>query len=429
MDGFGWLLLKAVIPWILLLKMIPVMIYFERKGSALIGDRVGPNRAFIPGLGLRLAGMVHNLTDVVKLLTKEEFIPNHVSRKLYVMAPMLSLFIALCVGMVIPLTPEMSIMGEAYRIQAVDANMGILFLLAVSSLGVYAVTLAGWASNNKYSLMGGMRASAQMVSYELSMGLAIVGLLMVFGSCSLADMVESQQGTWMAVLPRWGVVLQPFGFVLFLIAGFAETNRTPFDLAEGESEIVGFHVEYGGVKFALFFMAEYIHMVVVALLISTCYFGGYQLPYVDAKTLADPEVAAPLAKALLFGIMIIGGLITLRLLKWHQKNRLVWKDSRKNEGIVLSVLFGLAPVLTALAVYWLWDGSMGQTTGSVFGGLIGFLTLMIKALFFCWLFIWVRWTLPRFRYDQLMSLGWKVLIPVGLLNILLTGILVKLGIW
>lgn len=429
MDGFGWLFLKAAVPWLLLLQMIPVMIFLERKGSAFIADRVGPNRAYVPGLGLRLAGMVHNLTDVVKLLTKEEFVPNHANRRLYVFAPMLALFISLVVGMVIPLTPKMNIFGESYQIQALDADLGILLMLAVSSIGVYAVTLAGWASNNKYSLMGAMRATAQMISYELSMGLAVVGLFMVYGTPNLGEMVEIQGGSFLAVLPRWGIFLQPIGFLLFLIAGFAETNRTPFDMAEGESEIVGFHVEYGGVKFALFFMAEYIHMVVVAMVLSTCFFGGYQVPWISPETLADPENAALLSKGILFGTMVAGILVGLRLLKWHSKNRLLWRDSRKNEGLVLSVLMGFGPALGAVLIYMLWGGELSVTLGSTIGGLVGLATLMAKTLFFCWLFVWVRWTLPRFRYDQLMALGWKILVPLGLANILLTGILIKMDIW
>lgn len=429
MDGFGWLLLKAFVPWFLVLNMLPVMIYLERKGSALIADRVGPNRAFIPGLGLRLAGMVHNLADVVKLLTKEEIIPDHVSRRTYLLAPMLAITVALIVGAVIPLTPVMAFEAGALQLQALDLDLGILFVLAISSVGVYSVTLAGWASNNKYSLMGGLRASAQMISYELSMGLAVVGLLMVFGSTSLGGMVEAQGGQWAKILPNWGVVVQPIGFILFLIAGFAETNRNPFDLAEGESEIVGFHVEYGGVKFALFMMGEYVHMVVIALLIATCYFGGYQVPYVSPEALADPGNASSVARVLLW-ITAIGGAVTgVRLLMWHRANKRVWRDSRKNEGLVLSILLGFGPAITSILLLNTWDGVLGVDGGAVFGGAVGFLALMVKTLFFCWLFIWVRWTLPRFRYDQLMSLGWKYLVPIGLANVFFTGLLVKIGVW
>ena len=430
MDGFGWLLLKAVVPWFVFLQMLPVMIWLERKGSALIADRVGPNRCFIPGLGLRMAGMVQNLADVVKLLTKEEFVPDHVNRRLYSLAPMIALFVALVVGAVIPFTPEMVFDGgRMLRIQAIDANIGLLFVLALSSVGVYGVTLAGWASNNKYSLMGGLRASAQMISYELAMGLSVVGLFMVYGSTSIAKMVELQGESWLWVLPRWGVILQPFGFVLFLIGGFAETNRNPFDLAEGESEIVGFHVEYGSIKFALFYMAEYVHIVVISLLIASCYFGGYQVPFVSTARLADPGVAALTTKVLLWLVILVGAAIGLQLVKWHTRNRKVWKDSRRNEGLVLAFLLGFAPALTAFLALMIWGGAYSANGAAVFGGVVGFLTLMVKALFFCWLFVWVRWTLPRFRYDQLMALGWKFLVPIGLVNILVTGCLVKLGVW
>ena len=428
-EGFGWSLLRAAVPWLLVLQMLPVMIYFERKGSAFIADRIGPNRAYIPGLGLRLAGMVHNIADVVKLLTKEEFVPNHVNRRFYIAAPMLSLIVALMVGAVIPLSPKMQLSGGILQLQAIDAGVGILYVLAISSLGIYSMTLAGWSSNNKYSMLGALRGSAQMISYEIAVGLAICGIFLVYGTTRLDEMVMQQTETAYGFLPRWGILIQPFAFILFLIGGFAETNRNPFDLAEGESEIVGFHVEYGAIKFALFFMAEYVHIVVISLMISTLFFGGYALPYVKPETIADPAVATKIVYGLMIGMLIVGLLLAGRLLKWHQVNKRYWKDTRKNEGLVLTVLFGLAPALTAAAVLYFWDGTLSATAGQVWGGVLGFLVLMAKTIFFCWLFVWVRWTTPRFRYDQLMGLGWKVLIPVGILNIMLTGALVKLGIW
>jgi NADH-quinone oxidoreductase subunit H len=435
-EGFGWTLLKAVLPWFFVLQMIPVMIWLERKGSALIADRTGPNRAFIPGLGLRLAGMIHNFADVVKLLLKEEFVPNHVNRRFYVLAPILSLTVALMVGAVIPFTPKIPVDGGWFQVQAIHAGVGLLYVLAISSLGVYAITLAGWASNNKYSLLGGLRGSAQMISYEIAVGLALVGVFLVYGTVSLDGMVEAQAGLVPEqpshayfILPRWGVFVQPIGFVLMLIGGFAETNRNPFDLAEGESEIVGFHVEYGAVKFALFFMAEYVHIVVISLLIATVFFGGYELPYFSHVSLAKPGAAQVLLYVILIGTLIAGLYFGYRLLRWHGVNRLFWNDSRKNEGAVLSVLFGFAPALTAIIVLWLWGGELSEGAAAIVAGIFGALVLIGKTLFFCWLFVWVRWTTPRFRYDQLMNLGWKLLIPVGIANILLTGLMVKLGIW
>ena len=434
MDGFLAIFLKAFVPWFSVLQLLPVMIFLERKGSALIADRVGPNRAFVPGLGLRLAGMVHNLSDVVKLLTKEEFVPNHANRRFYFAAPMLACFIALVLTAVIPFTPPMALRSGTFQFLTVDAGIGFLYILAISSLAVYSITLAGWASNNKYSMLGGLRGSAQMISYELAMGLAVVGMFMVYGTPRLDGMVAHQTGTAYGILPAWGILIQPIGFILFLIGGFAETNRNPFDMPEGESEIVGFHVEYGAIKFALFMMAEYIHIVVISLLIATCYFGGYELPYmsfgVDGFQSPDNYGTASTVLRVLLGVTVVGAtLVGLRLLKWHGTNRTLWRDSRKNEGLVLAVLAGFGPAVTALVTLLLWGGELGATGVGVLAGVLGFFVLMTKTLFFCWLFVWVRWTTPRFRYDQLMGLGWKVLIPLGLVNIFVTGVLVKIGLW
>ena len=269
-----------------------------------------------------------------------------------------------------------------------------------------------------------------MISYELTVGLAVVGMLMVYGTVDLDSMVQIQgneSAYWL--LPKWGIFVQPIGFLLFLIGGFAETNRNPFDMPEGESEIVGFHVEYGAIKFALFFMAEYIHMVVIALLLATCYFGGYQIPYVSSDTLASPDGAKTALTILMVLTLFGGAFIGFRLLQWHKHNRTIWRDSRKNEGALLAVLLGFGPALSALFGLLLWDRELGEGGAAIVGGLVGFIALMTKALFFCWLFVWVRWTTPRFRYDQLMGLGWKILIPLGLFNILLTGILIALGVW
>ncbi len=241
-PSFGALVLKAAIGWLFVLQMVPVMIWLERKGAAFIQDRIGPNRAFIPGLGLRLAGMVHSLADVVKILFKEDLVPRHVNRFYYLVAPGLAMFTALLVGAVIPYAHPIAFAdGSSFSLQGLDANVGILFMLAVSSVAVYAVALAGWASNNKYSQLGGLRASANMISYEINIGLAIVGVLLVYNSTNLNDMVAHQanvENLALGFLPRWGILLQPVGFILYLVSAFAETNRNPFDLVEGEAELV-----------------------------------------------------------------------------------------------------------------------------------------------------------------------------------------------
>jgi NADH-quinone oxidoreductase subunit H len=431
--GVGALILKAALGWLFVLQMMPVLVYLERKGAAFIQDRTGPNRAYIPGLGLRLAGMVHSLADVVKLLFKEDLVPKHVNRFYYVLAPGLAMFTALIVGAVIPYAHPLEFAdGTIVTLQALDLNVGILFTLAVSSVAVYAVAIAGWASNNKYSQLGGLRASANMISYEINLGLAIVGLLLVYNSPNLNDIVAHQadvEHLALGFLPRWGILLQPVGFVLYLVSAFAETNRNPFDLVEGEAEIVaGFHTEYGSFKFALFFMAEYVNIVIQALLIATLFFGGWQIPYVSHAWLAKPEHAAAIFKILLWLGAIAGVVIGIKLLFWHRKNRERWRDDRAREGIVLSVLLGFLPAVVAMIILGVWSGTLSADGGAIGAAVIEFLTLALKTLFFCWLFIWVRWTTPRFRYDQLMGLGWKILLPIGIANLLVTALLVKAGV-
>jgi NADH-quinone oxidoreductase subunit H len=377
---FGAILLSCGIPWFFVLNMIPPMIFLERKGSAYIQDRVGPERAFIPGLGLRLAGMVHNLADVVKLATKEEIIPRHVHRGLYVAAPVLSMVVALVVGAVIPYAhPIEWADGTRFRIQALDLNVGLLWILACGSVGVYAVALAGWASNNKFGQLGGLRASASMISYEITFGLAVANACLVYQSINLNEMVMAQHGTFLGVLPRWGVFLMPVGFLLFLIAAFAETNRAPFDLAEAESELVaGFHTEYGAFKFALFFMAEYVAIVVQCLAMATLFFGGWQpLPWnlLHHEWLRQPENAALVARAILWAVAAGGAVVGLALLRWHARNRVRWTDARRREGAWLAVLFGFGPAAAALLVLLLWGGVFGPDGAALTCALVQFLSL------------------------------------------------------
>ena len=431
-ERFLGIVIAAFVPWFFLLNMVPPMIYLERKGSAFIQDRRGPERAFIPGLGLRLAGFIHNFADVVKLATKEEIIPRHVERRLYVLAPALSMFIALIVGAIIPFAHPIAFSdGTRFSLQALDVNVGILWMLSASSIGVYAVVLAGWASNNKFGQLGGLRASASMISYAIVLGLSIVNAFLVYSTPNLNGMVEAQYGTWLAVLPRWGVFMMPVGFLLYLFGAFAETNRAPFDVVEAESELVaGVHTEYGAFKFALFFMAEYVAIVVQCLVIVTLFFGGWQpLPWslLHHDWLAQPANAALVATVILFAVLALGLGVGALLLKWHAKNRLRWKDARRHEGLVLAVLFGFGPALGALLALLLWNRELGHDGAAVATAVIEFLSFAAKTLFFCWVFIWVRWTLPRFRYDQLMGLGWKILLPLGIVNLIVTATLIQLG--
>ncbi len=340
------------------LLLVVVMTWVERKGSAYIQDRRGPNRARI--LGMTLGGVFHPLADALKFLFKEDFIPDGANRLFYQMAPMFALAPAILTIAVIPFGPPVTILGKTVSLQIADLNVGILYIFAISGMAVYGVILAGWSSGSKYPLFGGLRSSAQMLSYEVSMGLSIVGILMVFSSVRLSDIVVGQGGLLFGILPKWGIFVQPLGFILFMVALYAEANRTPFDLPEGESEIVaGYHTEYASFKFSMFMMAEYLHLVVGSTILATLFFGGWQFPYLQDA-----------------GFVFPGG--------------------------------------ATVAVHW------AAVLVLRIAAFIG------KVVFFAWFYVWVRWTIPRFRYDQVMRLGWKVMLPLALFNIFLTGAILLL---
>lgn len=329
-PGTLWMLLKLLVVFAGPLTLAALLTWAERRGSAMIQDRIGPNRALLFGRW-RLLGLPQLAADGIKFFLKEDQVPLSANRAVFWIAPILAFLPAMLGFAVIPFGRSFMAQGHEWHLSLLDPGngMGMLYTMAVGAMAVYGVFTAAWASNNKWSLLGGLRASAQMVSYELSMGLAVLALFMGAGSVEPGRIIEAQAKVW-NVGPHF------LGFVVFFTCMFAETNRLPFDFAEGESEIVaGFHTEYGSMKFALLQLAEYVHLVTAAALIVTFYFGGWRVPFVQ-----DPSV-----------------------------------------------------LLTVLA----------------FGA---------KLLFFCWVFIWIRWTLPRFRYDQLMFMGWKVMLPLSLLNLL-----------
>ncbi|MEW6337143.1 MAG: NADH-quinone oxidoreductase subunit NuoH [Acidobacteriota bacterium] len=331
--------LKLLVVAVGMLTAVPVMVWVERRGAAFIQDRIGPNR-------VGPLGLFQPIIDAVKLFFKEDVTPAAVNRGLYFLAPMIAIGVALVTWIVIPFGAghDVTLFGVPLDgvMVAPDLNVGVLYLLALSSLGVYGIVLAGWSSNNKYSLLGGLRSSAQLISYELSMTVAVLGVLMATGSLHLGDVVSYQQQH------VWNAVPQFVGFVVFITAAFAETNRLPFDLAEAETELVaGYHVEYSSMKFAAFFMSEYINMVTASALIVTLFFGGWSLPGVN--------------------------------------------------------LTGWPGLLVSVAVF------------------------VAKVSFFLWLFVWVRWSLPRFRYDQLMTLGWKGLLPLATLNLIWVAVAMTMG--
>ena len=309
--------------------------YAERKIAAFFQDRIGPNRA-------GPWGILQPLADGGKMFLKEEIIPTNASPFLFIAGPSLAIMTA-CIGSaVIPWGQKMVIGSHTIDLQVADINVGILYIFGVVSLGVYGVMIGGWASNNKYSLLGAIRAASQNISYEISMGLSIIALLMLTGTLSLREIAE-QQHSW-----HWNIIRQPLGFLLFIVCAFAETNRTPFDLPECETELVGgYHTEYSSMKLGFYLFAEYINMFISSAVMATLYWGGYNYPGMD------------------------------------------WVLAH---------------------------------TGPAIGPLIGVVVLFAKIFLFIFFFMWVRWTIPRFRYDQLMDLGWKILIPLAIANIVLTGV-------
>lgn len=333
-----FLVYKLTLITVILLVSLGIAMYatlLERKFAGFLQDRYGPDRA-------GKWGLLQPLADGGKLFFKEEYMPNTADKFLYILGPCLTMLVALLTSAVIPWGPPLVIGGVEYTLQVADLNVGVLYVFAIASMGVYGIMIGGWASNNKYSLMGAIRASSQMISYELAMGLSIAALIMMMGSVSLNDIVAQQQG-W-----HWNVIYQPVGFLIFFICALAETNRHPFDLPECETELIGgYHTEYSSMKLGFYLFAEYINMFVSSAVLATLYFGGYHFPFIGK--------------------------------------------------------LGLSPNVAAI---------------------VGMVILFAKIIGFILLFMWIRWTLPRFRYDQLMRLGWKILLPLALLNLAVTGALI-----
>ena len=368
-------LLKMIIIFIMMVNLVPMLVWVERRGSAFIQNRFGPNR-------VGPLGLTQLLADAIKFFFKEEFVPGNSKKFLFYVAPVIALIPAALAFGAIPLSipiyiEEFEMFGKGYgpyqfAFQSFEIGIGIVFVLGVSSLASYSLLLAGWASSNKYAMFGALRACAQTISYELGLGLSLVGVLLLYSTFDFTEMILAQSGKMnfmflgrfveVPFLPNWGIFYQPVGAFLFLVAVFAETNRAPFDLPEAEAELVaGFHTEYSGFKMNMFYIGEYGHMLVASALFATFYLGGYHLPFITPDDIRD------------------------------------WLSQY--------VSFGPNPlsVLTAVVIHGV---------------------LLAKILLLLWLFVWVRWTVPRFRYDQLMSLGWKTLLPWALANTIITAVVI-----
>lgn len=344
--SIDWALFTEKLVLIVVVVMVSLFVamystYAERKVAAFMQDRRGPNRA-------GPFGILQPMADGLKLFFKEEIVPNFSSKFLFILGPILAMLTAIMVSAVIPWGDKIHIFGRDVSLQIADVNIGILYIFGVVSLGVYGIMIGGWASNNKYSLLGAMRAASQIISYELALGIALIALLMLTGTLSLNEMVDQQKDGW------WNVLKQPLGFLIFLICAFAETNRTPFDLPEAENELIGgYHAEYSSMKLGFYLFAEYVNMFLSGAVMATLFFGGYDIPFVNDANL-----------------------------------------------------------VTSIGLNW-----TAVLEGAVF---------FAKIFLFIFFFMWVRWTVPRFRYDQLMNLGWKILLPLSLFNMLVTGALILL---
>jgi NADH-quinone oxidoreductase subunit H len=401
------------------LCFIAVCVWMERRGAGYFQDRSGPNRANI--FGFRAAGLVQNLSDAVKLIFKEDVISAHIKHKFYfVLAPLIVFFTALVSFAVVPFADTLVLGDKSYIMQGIPFDLGILWFLALAGFSVYGIILAGWSSTNKFGVLGGLRSAAQVISYEIPMGLAIVSLLVVYGTVNLNEMARFQGQLLFGFIPMWGAILQPLGMVIFIVAAFAETNRTPFDLAEGESELVaGFHVEYSAMKFAVFFMGEYVALFVSSSIIVTLFFGGYQIPFLATATLVNG------AKPVAFLLMVLLPVLMYYFAGWIRRSN-VSHYPRENDprvfeaNIYIKCFWGLVIILELVLLAILFSES-GGATAHIFVTLLQVCTFLLKVTMMIFVYIWVRWTLPRFRYDQLQKLGWQMLLPLALLNIFITS--------
>lgn len=330
----------------------PILTWVERKQSAIMQDRVGANRADI--MGFTALGLFHAIADALKMFTKEDFIPQGANKILHTLSPIVAVIPAILTFTVIPFGGQYELWGESVNLVVSDLDVGLLFVFAIASLATYGYVISGWASNNNWSLLGSMRTASQMISYEVTMGLTIIGVLMVYGTMKLTEIGAAQED-----FLSWGFFLQPVGFIMFLAASIAENKRIPFDAPEAESELVaGYFTEYSGLKFGMFFMAEFIEMVTIGAIVTILFFGAWHIPFLPTATL------------------------------------LSWFDFLGTSGANLVVM------LINVAVFF------------------------AKVVFFIWFQMTIRWTLPRFRYDQIMKLGWKILLPLSLANILVTGLVI-----
>ena len=414
-------LVPVILMFVLTLGLIPILIWMERRVSAMIQNRKGPNRCNIKGI--RLGGIIQSIADVIKLVFKEEFYPGHIkNRFIYLLAPGIVFVAAFLTFAVVPFADTIIIGDKSYVMQALPIELGILWFVALSGIAIYGIILAGWSSHNKFGILGSLRATAQMISYEIAMGLAIISMILTYNSVDFNDMVHFQSQTFFGFIPAWGIVIQPLAAIIFIVTAFAETNRAPFDVAEGESEIVaGFHTEYSSMKFALFFMGEYIAMNSAAAIIITIFLGGYNLPWISTEMMLSSPAT------LIISTMVVLGVSFLLLMRWIYRNNrrkgVMCHQRYVEMKFFLSSLLVLLIIIEGLLLWLYLQNAQGVAIISLVA-VIQVTTFIIKLFIIDTFFVIVRWTFPRFRYDQIQHLGWYILLPLALANIFITAFIV-----
>ncbi len=411
------IIVNILLAVILAVGTTPIMVWWERRVAGLIQDRTGPNRASVGGI--RLGGLIQSFADMLKLVFKEDFTPSHIRYKFFfTIAPAIVFMCSFLTFAVIPFADVLIINDVSYIMQAIPTHLGIMWFLAYAGLATYGIILGGYASQSKYGLLGSIRAAAQVISYEAAMALAIISMLLSYGSIHLTHMVQAQAGVIFGFIPAWGIFIQPLAAIIFIVCAFAETNRAPFDIAEGESEIVaGYHTEYSAMRFGLFQVGEYAAMSASSAIIVTLFFGGFQIPWLDTQDLQNNITY------IIYAILAILLISVFFLTKWMKKNY-IWKDKKdlrfKEGNILIKAFWSITILVMAILCFYLFLG-LGENETNIITAVIQISTFLIKFFMMNFVFIWVRWTLLRFRYDQLQMLGWKVLLPLSLLNIIVTA--------
>lgn len=411
------LIVNITIASLLAVGLTPLFVWWERRIAGFIQDRSGPNRCNIGPL--RLGGLIQSFADMLKLVFKEDFTPKHIKYTfLFTIAPAIVFLCSFLTFAMIPFADRLVIDGKEHLMQAIPSDYGMMWFIAFAGLAIYGIILGGFSSASKYALLGSIRASSQVISYEAAMVLSLISMILSYGSIHLTDVVNAQAGTFFGVIPMWGIFIQPLAAIIFIVCSFAETNRAPFDVAEGESEIVaGYHTEYSAMRFGLFQVGEYAALSASCAIIVTVFLGGYHIPWADTAFIQSNM------NYVMIAIMVLLPLGVWSFTKWMKRNNKAIGDdkSRLKETKILTIAFwSIAIIVVSLMAFFLITGIEANGV-NIMTAIVQVGTFLVKFFMMAFVYIWVRWTVLRFRYDQIQMLGWKVLLPLSLLNIIVTA--------